>query len=439
GPAPWACLPLIACAAASLVGWRAGILTLQLFFLPPILWLALLALLGGQAARLAGFAIGFLYFALPGWGLLGPALQRLTAWAVGVIGPAIGLPLSMSGMRVVLSGGMSFVVTSACSGVDFLTVGLAVAALYGELEHARLRRRAALICGMLLLAIVSNWLRVILIIEIGYRSHMRSELATRGHLAFGWVVFACALLLFVWIAGRTGTRASIAGKFSDDAAARKTPDRQHAGWLRYGMAVTALLIVPVLVYASLFASQPRVSAAALQLPPGRTPWQGPAGMADPLWHPRFVGAHAQLRGRYQTTDGRAVEVVAVGFSQQTQGAQILNERNSLLGHRGLAIQAVSLVADGEIPHGEVVAVDPQGRKSVIWSVIDIGGRLFGEPLSSQLWYGARSLIGVPYSVFFALRAECDSSCDAARVALEDFLRANGPALFGSLPDAGYEG
>src|SRR5690242_7885273 len=85
-PVPWACLPLIACAVASLICWRAGILTLQLFFLPPILWLAVLAVLGWQAARLAGFALGFLYFALPGWGLLGPTLQHLTAWAVGVIG-----------------------------------------------------------------------------------------------------------------------------------------------------------------------------------------------------------------------------------------------------------------------------------------------------------------------------------------------------------------
>src|SRR6185437_104563 len=203
GPVPWAGLPLIVCAAASLICWRAGILTLQLFFLPLILWLALLAVLGRQAARAAAFALGFLYFALPGWGLLGPALQHLTAWAVGVIGPLIGLPVTLSGTTILLPRGMWFVVTSACSGVDFLTVGLAVAALQGELERARLRRRAGLIGGMLLLAIVSNWLRVILIVEIGYHSQMRSALATRDHLALGWVVFACALLMFVWIAGRT--------------------------------------------------------------------------------------------------------------------------------------------------------------------------------------------------------------------------------------------
>src|SRR5690348_8166579 len=42
GPVPSASLPLIACTAASLICWRAGMLTLQLIFVPPILWLSLL-------------------------------------------------------------------------------------------------------------------------------------------------------------------------------------------------------------------------------------------------------------------------------------------------------------------------------------------------------------------------------------------------------------
>ncbi len=209
-PVTWACLPLIACAAASLICWRAGILTLQLFFLPLILWLALLSALGFGAARVARFAIGFLYFALPGWRLLAPALQLLTAWAVRIIGPHVGLPLAISGMLILLPGGISFTIERACSGIDFLTIGLAIAALYGELEQATLRRRAGLVGGMLLVAIVSNWLRVLLILEIGYRSQMQSPLATNGHIALGWGVFACVLLLFVWAAGRDRRRARCA-------------------------------------------------------------------------------------------------------------------------------------------------------------------------------------------------------------------------------------
>lgn len=435
-PAPWAGLPLMACAAASLICWRAGILTLQLFFLPPILWLTILCLFGWPAARAGAFAIGFLYFAMPGWDVFRPSLQHLTAGVVSVLGPLLGLPVVMSGMDAHLPAGVTFTITPACSGAEFLSVGLAIAALYGELEQASLRRRAGLLGGMLLLALVSNWLRVILILTIGYLSHMRNPLATRDHVALGWVVFACALLLFIWMVGRLGAAAPDEPAAAAHGAAPATLHRGRAGW-RHGMAAMGLLAVPAIFYGMLLAAGTRADGRAFELPAGRTPWQGPLTSVDPLWQPEFVGAHAQRRAGYHRADGHTVEVVAIGYPKQTQGAQILNGGNSLLGSQGLVMEAVSLVDDG-IPHSEVIAIDPRGRRSLIWSVVDIGGRLFGEPLLSQLWYGARSVVGVPYSALFTVRTPCDVSCDDARALLADFLRANGPALFGSLPDSGIE-
>ncbi|HEY2036584.1 MAG TPA: EpsI family protein [Steroidobacteraceae bacterium] len=432
-PAPWAGLPLIACAAASLICWRAGILTLQLLFLPPILWLAVLCALGWQAARAGAFAIGFLYFALPGWDVLRPALQHLTAQAVRFIGPLFGLPVVISGMTAYLPGGATFTIERACSGADFLAVGLAVAMLHGELEQAPLRRRAGLIGSMALLAILSNWLRVLLILAIGYLTHMRSALATRDHVALGWVVFACVLLLFAWLAGgstRAVADAPAVEQFRG-ASGQGFAQGRATVW-RYCMAAVALAAVPAIVYGSLLATAVRVSAAAFELPPVRAPWQGPQDSVDPLWQPEFVGADAERRGLYRSADGRVVEVVAIGFQRQTQGAQILNGGNSLLGARGLTMETVALV-DAGIPHSEIVTRDAHGRRSLIWSVIDVGGRLFGEPLFSQLWYGARSLGGAPYSALFALKTPCGISCAAARGVLAGFLRANGPALFASVP------
>ena len=221
---------------------RAGILTLQLFFLPPILWLTILCLFGWPAARAGAFAVGFLYFAMPGWDVLQPSLQHLTAGAVSVVGPLLGLPVVMSGISAHLPAGVTFTITRACSGAEFLAVGLAIAALHGELEQASLRRRAGLIGGMFLLALVSNWLRVIIILTIGYLSHMRSPLATRDHVALGWVVFACALLVFIWVVGQLGAAPpdEPAGAARSEAAASATVYRGRASW-RYGMASTGLL------------------------------------------------------------------------------------------------------------------------------------------------------------------------------------------------------
>src|SRR6185312_7783886 len=145
----------------------------------------------------------------------------------------------------------------------------------------------------------------------GYLSHMHSALATRGHVAFGWLIFACALLSFAWAAGGRGRAESGAPAAEARYAGAVAGASAHRGrtvW-RYGMVVTALLAVPVLVYVSLAESEAHADTAVLELPPARTPWRGTAGFSDPLWQPTFVGAHAEQRASYQGADGQVVEVV----------------------------------------------------------------------------------------------------------------------------------
>src|SRR6185437_11235090 len=175
----------------------------------------------------------------------------------------------------------------------------------------------------------------------------------------GWVVFACALLVFIWVAGHLGEAppdAPTAGVRRAETVAGATGAGPQAAW-RYGVAVAACLAVPALVYVSLLATEVRATAATLELPPGHLSWRAAAGAVDPLWRPLFVGAGAERRAHYQNADGQIVEVVAIGYPRQTRGAQILNNANSLLGQHGLAMEEVSLVSTGGIPHSEVVAVD----------------------------------------------------------------------------------
>jgi hypothetical protein len=81
---------------------------------------------------------------------------------------------------------------------------------------------------------------------------------------------------------------------------------------------------------------------------------------------------------------------------------------------------------------ETVFRDGEGRRSLVWSVYDIGGRRFVTPLLSQLWYGMRSLGGAPYSVLFAFRTPCGvSSCDHAHATMQHFAVTMGAAVFRS--------
>ena len=90
------------------------------------------------------FRSGYLYFAMPAWNILAAPLQHLTARLVTLFGPMLGLPAIVVGNLVTFPGGATFEITPLCSGVAFMSQGLAAAVLLGELEQAPLWRRVRL-------------------------------------------------------------------------------------------------------------------------------------------------------------------------------------------------------------------------------------------------------------------------------------------------------
>jgi EpsI family protein len=151
------------------------------------------------------------------------------------------------------------------------------------------------------------------------------------------------------------------------------------------------------------------------------------------WKPDFVGPHSQWSYAYQGPAGQSIEMVAIGYPMQAQGRELVNEENALFGASvNMDTVTESTVTLGQESYIETVVADPTGHRSLVWSVYDIGGREFVTPLLSQLWYGVRSLGGPPYSVLFAFRTPCESSCDTARDTLRSFAQNMGAAFFQSV-------
>jgi EpsI family protein len=431
-PAPWAFPFLLMGGLASLVFWRAGIQSLHMLLLPALAVLTVLCVLGTEVARAVAFPLGYLYFSMPIWGLLAPLLRQLTSHAVAVLSPLVGIPAQVAGNVVNLPRVGAFEITLACSGINFLVIGLAVAALIGELTRASMRRRIWLLAVMGAGAIASNWLRALLIIGIGYATDLRVTLATRDHLLFGWIIFAAVLLGYVWWA--TAQTAGVGESPPNSAADPAAP----TGRANYGPALMAATLVLCAAPTWVYIASPRLPGAAtlpLAMPDGRPGWQGPRASLDPLWGPIFIGTHTQQTVAYQHqgVEARTVEVLVVGYARQGQGEELVNEGNSLLGDRGLTAISGDLARAGGQTFRELTVVDGQGKRSVIWSAYDIGGRTFVTPLYSQLWYALRSFSGTPYSALIAFRTSCEPSCGQARAALQSFTQVMGAQLLkGSL-------
>lgn len=434
---PLALVPLLTCSIAAATFWRAGIEQLQFLMLPALVFVGAWAAFGWAVTRAIAVPIGFLYFAMPTWNLLAAPLQSLTIRIVRLLAPLIGVPAAISGSWISLPDGLSFNVTLTCSGIGFLVQGLAVAALVGELEQASVSRRLQLLAGMAVVAVVTNWIRVLTIIHVGYSTGMRHVLVTRHHVMFGYLLFVLVLVAFTWVARRTAPGSALpAVAVAPVQSCAPAP----AGYLR---ALIALAAVPLLVGILALLHEGEASARQMRLPSGRGNWSGPITTNDPTWRPVFVGPHGEWRGTYRDLDGHSVEVLAIGYGTQAQGRELVSESNSPLGSGGLSPLTGMIVTVAGEHYRQDLVVDERGERSVIWSFYAIGGRPLVGPLQEQLWYGVSALASSPYSAWVALKTACIPSCAEVVGRLGDFARVMRPGLLaaamGSRPVSGSSG
>ena len=61
------------------------------------------------------------------------------------------------------------------------------------------------------LAVLANWIRVLVIVDAGYTTQMRHVLVSRGHYMFGWVLFTTIMVAFVWLLARPYRRPASGG------------------------------------------------------------------------------------------------------------------------------------------------------------------------------------------------------------------------------------
>jgi EpsI family protein len=396
-----------------LLAYRAGIQTAHQLIFPIILWMAIYAVFGRRIARSCLFPVGFLYFALPFWGFIGGALKALTIGATHIILHLIGLPVRFYGDLVQIPEG-TFAIEDGCSGVHFMVVGLAIAGYYGELHRDTLRHRALLLGLAAALALLTNWIRVSVIIEAGHLTDMQSYLVRVSHYGFGWAVFAVAMTVFFLLASRIPAPPL-------EAPVAPGVTSVHPGSSpavpALVLAFAALALGPALVW---IAMRGDAAAIAVSPAPPRVPgWSGPLAAASP-WRPIFVGADSEQLATYRR-GGSDIEWFTADYAFQRQERKLLGFYNSILGNSGFAVLDQSVPDDGSGGFVTLQVLDREGAQSLLWYAYKIGPRTMTSALRAQLWYGVTSLTGPVDSRIVAFRAKCEPDCAAAREQLRLFV------------------
>jgi len=421
---PLAAVLLLGALLAWLVAYRAASSIGQQIMIPPILWLAVWMSCGIVAARLVAAPILCLYFAIPVWEVLLPTLQHLTVGVAETVLGWLGVPVAINGPLVTIPEG-TFEIAEGCAGKRYLIVALTVAAVFAGTVRLRPRRALAFLAITAALALVLNWLRVMIVIYAGHLTDMQSYFVAREHLSLGWALFA-VLVAIVCLIGWRLAPASPRGVAPPAAEAARA-----ASFPRSGLAATLLLLCLPLaaqLYARYALARPG-NPTVLHLPE-LAGWRGPR-VPDPAWAPHCIGASSQTHAAYEGAAG-AVQVFVAEYLEQRAGAKLISYENTLTDPAWLQLRAEALDPAGRTAGSAAAAalwmVTPDGQPWIVSYVYQVDRVVTASPVLAQLAYGTLSWGGVRPSRLVAIAAPCPGSCDETQRTLSLFWSTVGERL-----------
>jgi len=260
-PSFWA-LPILGLLA---VGWLSGVVA-ERGVIQQICLLAMMAafvwgILGWPVTRALLFPLGGLALALPLADRVVPTLQDFTArFTVTMLG-ATGIPVSLHD-HIISIPGSSWLVTDACSGVNYLMSSLVLGYVYAGVTYRRWTYRAAFLLAASIVPLVANGLRVygtILTFSLGGADLV----AGTRHFLFGWIVFAAMMGALLTTCGNWKEKPA-SGQFPP---ARKHLDAVRGREYTLAFAVLGLLLVGTAPWLARLSARESARAALRLLPP----------------------------------------------------------------------------------------------------------------------------------------------------------------------------
>lgn len=209
-PSPWGIVALTGALLLAVLGARLGVNLITGVSFPFVAAGLILLLLGWRALRILAMPILVSFFAIaPPEHVLGhitmPAQKVSALVTEHVAATALGLPVSRSGINLMLDG-HTYAVAEQCSGMSsFLAMVLTVVVLI-ELSGLPAARKALALLSIPVIVICANVVRLCLVLLTAH--YMGNEFAT-GHLVHGGtdaIVYLTALVMVIMFLGALSPR-----------------------------------------------------------------------------------------------------------------------------------------------------------------------------------------------------------------------------------------
>ena len=152
------------------------------------IWLVAIAyILGTNYLKRIYFPLAFLLFAVPFWEFSNTFFLDLTTQAVTLLLSFSDLTIFIHENFIETPYGM-IVVAEGCSGIRYFEIGFALSVYAVHGERLPIRYKLLVILIGIALGIITNWIRVIGLVYIGYWSEMTSSLM-KEHETYGFILF----------------------------------------------------------------------------------------------------------------------------------------------------------------------------------------------------------------------------------------------------------
>jgi exosortase len=136
--------------------------------------------------------IGVLLFTIPIFGKLNGYLVLMSSHTVGFLVHLVGMTALIDGQNIYLPSGHIFI-ADGCSGIRYLTISILLSYLLSILNNYNLRQTLYTFTLAIVLALLTNWIRIFALVVIGDITEMKSSLM-HDHETLGWVLFAVIML-----------------------------------------------------------------------------------------------------------------------------------------------------------------------------------------------------------------------------------------------------
>ena len=137
-----------------------------------------------------------LFFSVSVWDYAIYVLQLITVFWTNIFLSLSGIDFSISETFVTLPGLGVFEVAAGCSGLRYFLIASVLSLIIADQWLYQWRSRLKILCLGVFLGLLSNWIRVSVIIYIGHVTEMKSSLI-EDHEMFGWVLFAIIMTPFI--------------------------------------------------------------------------------------------------------------------------------------------------------------------------------------------------------------------------------------------------